>query len=953
MTGVRIPGTVALLAIALVGSGCVERGAVRDTDAVRGGERLELPRDPTTLAAALGVVPESLRAAALERYNRQSYDSARAILAVELSRARGQSDSAAQARALMWLGLAHWRLGDYESARRDGEASLALKRRLALDAELARSFNALGLLAMNEGKHRLALQHFDSAVAAAIRNGDKPGVARASANIPLVLVGLGDFDAARTGFVAARDAAHAVDDGRVEANAVANLAMLEIRLGNSTRALDLLGEARRLYDADEYVTGTANALGQAATALADMGDITGAISAADSGLRLAREHGLKQEVAATLEVIADLYARTGNTRLALGRLHEADSLDAELGLAVERGTNLRRGAAILVGLGEPAAAARRAEEALRVHTAAESGAEAAYDRLQLAEALSLAGDSRRANREIGAALADARRLGSASALRDATVLAARLRLVSGDAKGALQLTEGSRNPDWRVADVRASSDLALGRLDAARTEGERAVAALERERASLGAGAMRSSFFASRVGPYSRLVAIHLARGDTAAAFGVAAMLPGRGIAERLAGANDAARPLASAVEGERVLRRVAALEDELSRAESESQRTALGSALERERASYEETLLTADASAGRRYLGITRPRVAEVQRQLASDEAVLLLLSGPERLDVFVLRSHSLRHRSVAMTDREVAERVRLLRSALNGTRGRDVPAGLREWYETLLAPFVSGGALRDATQLLVVPHGALGALPFAALWNAANGRFVVEDYVVRMVPAVGALADRGSEASAIGRIEVFAPMTDALRGTAREARAIAALLPTATVWTGRASTEARVHEALGRGDAVHIAGHGAHNPQNPLFSFVTVGMKSRSADGVLRVHEILALQTRSPLVFLSGCETGLGSAGADPFVPVNDEGSLSQALLSAGARSVVATLWPVSDTIAADVAVRFYRRLATRPDPAVALAEAQRAMLKNGSNHDFTWSAYTVAGVSRANPR
>jgi hypothetical protein len=108
-----------------------------------------LPTDPAVLASILGVPPDSLRHAAEERYGRQSFDSARAILAVEVLRARAASDFPAVARAQMWLGLAQWRLGDYAAARRDGESSLALKRKFGLDGELSRSFNALGLLAWN------------------------------------------------------------------------------------------------------------------------------------------------------------------------------------------------------------------------------------------------------------------------------------------------------------------------------------------------------------------------------------------------------------------------------------------------------------------------------------------------------------------------------------------------------------------------------------------------------------------------------------------------------------------------------------------------------------------------------------------------------------------------------------------------------------------------------------
>ena len=169
--------------------------------AARGeGASLSLPAQPSQLAAALGVAVDSLRAAGEERYNRQSYDSARAIWRVEIARTQQTQDSAAEARARMWLGLAAWHLGDFKSARFEGETSVALKRKLRLDAELSRSFNALGLLAWHEGRYGDALTLFDSAIASAKRNNDAPGIARAVSNVPLVEVELGHFDSARTEF---------------------------------------------------------------------------------------------------------------------------------------------------------------------------------------------------------------------------------------------------------------------------------------------------------------------------------------------------------------------------------------------------------------------------------------------------------------------------------------------------------------------------------------------------------------------------------------------------------------------------------------------------------------------------------------------------------------------------------------------------------------------------------
>ena len=917
---------------------------------------LTLPTDPATLAAALGISPDSLRAAGQERYYRGALDSALAIFEVERTRARRAGDATAEGRASMWLGLAAYKLGDYATARRVGEAALALKRRAGVDAELSQSFNALGLVAWMEGRLRDALVLYDSADASARRHGDVKGVARAAGNVGLVEYELGHYDDARKGFTAMLEAARGIGEDLYEGNALANLAMLEIRLGDPAAALPLLAEARRHYALIEYTTGEANALGQLATAWSSLGDLQLAIAAADSGLAIARGLGEQQEVAATLEVLADLHAQAGNLRLALARLREADSLDALLGLALERGTNLRRSAAILLELGEAAPAVARAGQALAAHRQVGARTEVVYDRLQLALAAAANGDRPRAEAETDSALAEAKHIANSSSLRAAATVAAQLALETGDPREALShLSDTSSSADdWHLSDLRAGALLALGRLEDARKDAERSVAVLERERGSLGVGPLRSAYLASRAGPFSRLVAIDLARGDTAAAFAVAASLPGRSLAERLGGVVDTAGSVASLAEGERLLLRAAAIEqaiDTLSeRAAGGERRDSLNRALTSARAAYEEQLARRASVPSDRLLAIASMSLNEAQFILTSDEALLTFLSGPERLDLFVVRAASVFHQSLPIGSRALAQRVRIARELMAGpSRAREVPGALGELHDLLLGPAVAAGALDGASHFLIVPHGPLGALPFAALWNRKTGRFLVEDEMLSYLPAVAALAGgRVSSSGRINRLSVFAPLPDSLPGTAREARAIGRLVSGADLRLGRASGEAELRQALGAGRSIHLASHGSHNSQNPLFSRVIAGRDrgpGTGDDGRLEVHEILGLRTTSPLVFLSGCETGLGAAGQDPFARGGEEGSLSQAFLVAGAGRVVATLWRIGDAGAAELAERFYGRLRSGATPEEALAVAQRQMIPDRGS--FTWAAYAVFGA------
>jgi CHAT domain-containing protein/tetratricopeptide (TPR) repeat protein len=830
-----------------------------------------------------------------------------------------------------------------------------MKRSLHMDAELSRSFNAVGLVAWNEGRERAALESFDSAIAAARRNNDLDGLARSTANVPLVDVELGDFDGARRGFSTALAAARAAKNERLEANDLTNLAMLDIRVGDAVRSLPLLAQARQHYRALEYETGESSALGQLATAWTQLGDLQRAIAAVDSGLSIARGQGLKQEVASDLEVVADLYARAGDYRFALRRLFMADSIDAELGLTIERGTNLRRMSTILLALGDTTGSIQRARQALSNHRKTEARAEAIYDRLQLAQALSGDRPRRAARDEIDSASRDARMVHNPAVSRDVAEMSAQLALDSHDPANALKVLAEFDFPavksDWGMSDLRAQALSALGRFKEARKEAERSVISLERERASLGAGPLRSGFLSTRVAPYSHLVAIEIALHDTASAFRIAASVPGRNLAERLGMLAAAPPSIAEVAKREKLLLRAASLEDKLVEIGNDpkvaEQRAFLERALENTRAEYTERLDRNKLSASD-MLRVTPVAVKEVQARMGAREAVVLFLCGPERLDAFLVRKNELVYHAIPMSSRSMQMRVRVARELITQQTGLGAATGaLDGLYRFLFGTWNDAGEMRGVDHLVVVPHGPLTALPFAALWNRSRGKFIVEDYAVTTVPSLAAaVSTRHNVRANLTGILVLAPLTDKLAGTGREAAAIAADIPTAQLKLGSAANETSARAALADGRALHVASHGMHDAQNPLFSRMMVGSprgELASDDGALEVHEILGLSTTSPLVYLSGCETALGGAADNSFSSSSDENSLAQAFLIAGAGTVVATLWRVDDAAAAAVAGGFYRQMRAGALPEDALALAQRRALKGAKN--LTWAAYTVS--------
>jgi CHAT domain-containing protein len=133
-------------------------------------------------------------------------------------------------------------------------------------------------------------------------------------------------------------------------------------------------------------------------------------------------------------------------------------------------------------------------------------------------------------------------------------------------------------------------------------------------------------------------------------------------------------------------------------------------------------------------------------------------------------------------------------------------------------------------------------------------------------------------------------------------------------------------------------------------MFSGIQLASASDHAmpddDGRLETHEVLGMSVRTPLVFLSGCETALGPAWGTTFERSDDYVTLAQAFLFAGAQNVVATLWRIDDRSAAALAGRFSRALTTA-SPAEALATAQRELIRGATYRDpYYWAAYVVSG-------
>ena len=205
---------------------------------------------------------------------------------------------------------------------------------------------------------------------------------------------------------------------------------------------------------------------------------------------------------------------------------------------------------------------------------------------------------------------------------------------------------------------------------------------------------------------------------------------------------------------------------------------------------------------------------------------------------------------------------------------------------------------------RLIVVPSRALSSLP----WGMLPSRRGRPTTVARTASAwVGAQALGPMRAP-----RVLAIAGPDLQHADGEAAAVAAIWGGALVPAAEARLGAVV-DALADRDVVHIAAHGRHRHQSPLFSTL------RLADGPAFAYELPDAGVTASHIVLSACEVGRGTVRAG-----DETLGLAAVLLSMGVRTVVAAVTRIPDELAAGAMTAYHRLLVTGTDSATALAQA-----------------------------
>jgi CHAT domain-containing protein len=145
---------------------------------------------------------------------------------------------------------------------------------------------------------------------------------------------------------------------------------------------------------------------------------------------------------------------------------------------------------------------------------------------------------------------------------------------------------------------------------------------------------------------------------------------------------------------------------------------------------------------------------------------------------------------------------------------------------------------------------------------------------------------------------------------------------------------------------DILHLSTHAIADRRFGEYCYVAFG-KNGPQTQQLFVRDIYALKLPAKLVVLSSCESAGGELQRGEGLV-----GLSRAFASAGAQSVVSSVWQVDDASAATLMEQFYAGLVSPGTPKDhALGMALRHFLAdpnlpNEQKHPYFWAAFTVTG-------
>ena len=343
-----------------------------------------------------------------------------------------------------------------------------------------------------------------------------------------------------------------------------------------------------------------------------------------------------------------------------------------------------------------------------------------------------------------------------------------------------------------------------------------------------------------------------------------------------------------------------------------------------------------------------------KLQKKIPQGTLVLQYFPTEDNLYIFGVTNQDYFIHSSAVKEEELSKLVRRYRSIVgrmppppiswenDGGRGYEYAQVFYQLHEILLDPVVK--EIDAAQTVAVIPSGYLHYLPFSGLARPTDKgpEFLIQRKEVAMLSKASDLALLSESGKTQKSLVAFGNPDGSLPGAELEVEDLEQVFPGASVSVRDQATESRLRQESGKAGYLHLATHGNLDSRNPNASYITM---ARETGGDDRLHpaEIFELPLEGTrLVTMSACSTALGSNN-----PGGEVTSLAEAFWVAGAPSVVASLWKVSDDSTRALMRDFYGEIHSGKSLAYSLRQAQLSQLDSEYfSHPYYWAPFVLLG-------
>jgi CHAT domain-containing protein len=820
-------------------------------------------------------------------------------------------------------------LGDYDDAHSAAAKAKSIFEKLGENWRLARVDINVANIFHRQNRYAEALEAYRTAYRKLLPHNDIEGLGVALHNVVVCLIALDNFHGALDAYERAREFCATNEMPLLASQADYNLAYLYYLRGDYTKALALLRITRDLCrkNEDNYHLGLCD-LDQSEIYL-ELGLVDEAAEMAQNCLSHFQQEGMGFELARSYTNLAIARNMSGNHAEALELFAQAKRIAQEENNAVWPNIIDLYSALVLLEDDQLASARDLSLSAAAFFGAQKMPSKQILSLLVLTRVELKAGDLDHASRSCAAAM---QVLGSL----DAPILNYQARFLEG------QILEAKGKPEEAYRSYQNSRS------------------ALETLRSSIQRQELKIGLMQNRWEVYTRLVRICLDRGSDLRhkeeALSYVEAAKSRTLRDLILDSNQTADQVAGETNADRHLRNLRQdlnwyyrrLEREqlsLDRISPDHLNLLKDEVKAREQ-EFLRLLLEApdEATVGLALANSKTASLDEIRAALQPSAALLEYFPIDNRMYAAVITSKNLEIVELGELD-VLAYRLRMLQfqfskfrldrryaSRFEDALVKATQDHLHVLYENFFAPL---GGLQGIEDLAVIPSGRLHAVPFQALFDGQN--YLAERFNISYAPSASIFAHIQQKSKAVpGPSLILGVTDDNIPFVREEVAAVAAAIPQSHTFTGEDATEQILRELGPKAHMIHIASHGVFRHDSPLFSSIKL------ANSYLTLYDLYHMKLPADLLTLSGCVTGLNHvADGDELV------GLTRGLLSAGAKSLLLSLWDVDDRCTSELMGQFYENLASGQKKSVALRLAMKK-IRDRHPHPYYWASFKLIGQS-----